>query len=117
MGTGAEVAIATALISAGTTAVTADMARQQKKRQFREKQKLDKQARIDQVAAEDADKQSATNQRAIEDAAADRIRANQATTQGIDSNFGNVDVGALGATSSNTAASTLNPALPRTEIR
>lgn len=106
--------IASAVIAAGSSAVTANQAKKQAQGQAGKQRELEKQKRIAQVSAQEADAQRARDTRAVEQATASNIEGKQLQTQGITDDFGSLDVGALGATAGNTAASTLNPIQPNT---
>jgi len=106
--------VASALISAGAAGIQGAQSRKQAKGQAAHQSRLAKRKRIAEVAAQEAESKRARDARAVEQAAATGLREEQLKTQGISPDFGDLDVGALGATSGDTAASTLNPIKPDT---
>ncbi len=115
MGVGTTTAlIASAVIAAGATGVSANQAKKQAGSQANRQRDLAKKQRTAQVAQQEAESQRARDTRAVEQAALQSIEGKQLQTQGISESFGSLDVGALGRTSANTAASTLNPIQPDT---
>ena len=113
---GVEAAIAAALIAAGSTAVQANASRKAAGGRANQQRELAKRTRAAEVAGQEADAQRIRDTRAVEQATSANIEGQQLDTQGITNDFGTVDVGALGATSQNTAASTLNPIQPNASI-
>lgn len=106
--------IAASVIAAGGTAIQGNQQKKAAGGRANEQRILANKKRAGEVAQQEADVQRARDSRAVEKATQANISGQQLQTQGISDDFGNLDVGALGATASNTATSTLNPIQPNT---
>lgn len=106
--------IASAVIAAGSSAVSANQQKKSAGGRAESQKRLAARTRAGQVDQQKQEAQRARDVRAVEQATTSSIKEDQLATQGISDDFGTLDVGALGATSGDTAASTLNPIQPNT---